>query len=417
MEAAREALAHYRAALRDRNVALLLAGGIVSEIGDWFNTVALISLSYRLGDGSLAVGGMFAMRMVIRLIFQGPAGAFVDRHAGRALLLATQLIMAAIAASFAILVALPKLWLLYVLVIALETVNCVARPAFMVELRAEAPAERRAAANGALFAGQTTAQLIGPVLGAVALAALGAGPVFLLNGLTFLGVALAVALLRGSPHSLAEPAGDKVGEASSPRPAVDTGKGGYRLLLRRADLGLYALVCASLALLVQATVTLFIVRAAALGLEDGAVGLFFAAVGVGSIAGSVVAGGRKSGTLSLYPAAIAMGICALAVAWFGLAWSTAVAILALVIAGFATDFYEVVGLTYFQGSLPEGVFARFYSVFVLALSAGALVGAFAGPLGEESFGLPVTLVALAAPGFALAILLAIYSRRTEPESS
>src|SRR5215207_11602467 len=110
-------VSQYRAVLADRNVALLLGAGIVSEIGDWFNTVALISLAYGFGDGALGVGGMFAARMLTRLICQGPAGAYVDRHAGRSLLFTNQLLMAVIASSFAILVLVPELWLLYLLVI------------------------------------------------------------------------------------------------------------------------------------------------------------------------------------------------------------------------------------------------------------------------------------------------------------
>src|SRR5215207_11319652 len=116
-------LNQYRAVLAERNVALLLGAGTVSEIGDWFNTVALISLAYGFGDGALGVGGMFAVRMLMRLIFQGPAGTFVDRHAGRTLLFTSQLVMAVIAASFALLIIVPSLWLLYLLVVLLEATN------------------------------------------------------------------------------------------------------------------------------------------------------------------------------------------------------------------------------------------------------------------------------------------------------
>src|SRR5687768_2630337 len=136
-------LNQYRAVLVDRNMALLLGAGVVSELGDWFNTVALISLAYGFGDGALGVGGMFAARMLMRLVLQVPAGALVDRHAGRTLLFASQLVMAVIAGSFALLIVVPRLWLLYLLVILLEVTNCIARPAFMVELKAEAPVEQR----------------------------------------------------------------------------------------------------------------------------------------------------------------------------------------------------------------------------------------------------------------------------------
>src|SRR5215212_7597402 len=243
-------LNQYRAVLAERNVALLLGAGIVSEIGDWFNTVALISLAYGFGDGALGVGGMFAARMLMRLLCQGPAGAYVDRHAGRTLLFANQLLMAVIASSFAILVMIPQLWLLYSLVILLEVANCIARPAFMVELKLEAPEEHRSAANGILFAGMTTAQLVGPVLGALVLGPLGTALVFVTNGVTFLGVAIAVTQQRGglTANRMNENLRGHANPAGTGK--LEPNVIGYRWLLRRQDLSFYMLVCLSLALLV-----------------------------------------------------------------------------------------------------------------------------------------------------------------------
>jgi predicted MFS family arabinose efflux permease len=408
--ALRRALAHYRTLFAERDVALLLGAGVVSEIGDWFNIVALISLSYGFGDGALGVGGMFATRMVTRLLCQGPAGAFVDGHAGRRLLFTSQLVMAVVASSFALLVLVPELWLLYALVILLEATNCIVSPAFMVELKAEAPTEQRSAANGILTASMSTAQLIGPLLGALVLAPFGAAAVFALNGVTFLAVALAVTQLDGGLRATRTvvPDQDELTPPLSARP--DAGASSYGWLLRRQDLSLYVLACLGVALLVRATITLFIVRAVALGLGDSGIGLFYAAVGTGSIAGSVVAGARARHPTPLYPAAVAMALCATALTVFGAVNGVVLAIVALVIAGFATDFYEVVGLTYFQNSIPDAVYARFISVFYVALSAGGLVGALGGPALERMLGAGTSLLVLAAPSFALALGLALMSR-------
>ncbi len=105
-----------------------------------------------------------------------------------------------------------------------------------------------------------------------------------------------------------------------------------------------------------------------------------------------------------------MGLCALALAAFGAVGTAALAIVALAIAGFSTDFYEVVGLTHFQQSIPDAVYGRFFSVFLIALSAGGLVGALAGPALEQLVGVGASLVTLAAPGIALALVLAYMSR-------
>jgi predicted MFS family arabinose efflux permease len=353
---------------------------------------------------------MFAVRMLVRLIFQGPAGTFVDRHAGRKLLFTSQLVMAVIASSFALLIVVPALWLLYLLVILLEVTNCIAHPAFMVELRAEAPEEQRSAANGILFASGTTAQLVGPVLGALVLAPFGAGAVFALNGLTFFGVAVAVAKLRGGLNARTKV--ENVQEDANPLVSgkLEPSVRGYAWLLRRRDLSMYMFVCLSLTLLVQATITLFVVRAVTLDLGDGGVGLFYSAVAAGAVGGSIVAGARPQFAASLYPTAIAMGLCAVALAVFGVADSVLFSLVALVIAGFATDFYEVAGLTYFQNAIPDPVYARFYSVFLLALSAGALIGALAGPALERVLGVGMSLVVLAVPSLVLALALGSLSR-------
>lgn len=402
--AVRRAAALYRTALTDRNVALLIGAGFASEIGDWFNTVALISLSYDLSDSVAGVGGMLAIRMAARLLLQGPAGALVDRYQGRRLLFASQIAMGVAAAAFALLLWVPSLWLLLALAVLLEAINCIARPAFMVELRQESPEELRAAALGTLYASATTAQLIGPALGAAALLPLGPFAVFALNGLTFFGVALAVAAMKGGLRQEAPLS------ARSATPGESVQRTGYGWLLRERDLVFYSLVSLSLALLVQATITLFVLKAHAFGFENSGVGIFFTAVAIGSVTGSIIAGGLNQDTLTLLPAAVAMAICGVSLAAFGAANAAVLALLFLAIAGFATDFYEVVGLSYFQHAIPEEVYGRFFSVFLLALSTGGLIGALAAPMLEPRIGAERTVIALALPSIVLALLFSLKSR-------
>ena len=417
--ALRQSLGRYRRVLADRDATILLAAGFASEIGDWFNTVALISLSFHYGEGALGVGGLLAVRMVPRLLLQGPAGALVDRWPHRRLLLATQLLMAIVASSFAVLTIAPSLWLLYLLVLLLETLGTVARPAFMAALKDAVPSEHRAAANGAFFAAMTVAQLVGPLLGALVLAPLGAAAVFAANGLTFLGVAAAVTRLRGglSADLGAVAVADSAAEPATPAatPAEIPENVGYGWLLRRRDLGLYALVSLSLALLAHATIALFIIRANTLGLGDGGVGIFYAAVAVGSLVGSVVAGAGLAGNrTALYRVAIAAGGCALALTVFGVAGNLALAVVALAIAGFTIDYHEVTAISYFQDRLPDSIFGRFFSLFLMALSAGGLVGALVSPVLERSVGVSGALAVLAVPGIGFALVLAAVIKRVQP---
>lgn len=409
-----DGLRRYRGLLRDRRTATLLGAGMVSEIGDWFNTVALLAVAYEVGGGSLGVGFVLALRLAPRLVFQGPAGALVDRWPGAGLLVGSQLAMGIIAAAFALLVLVPELWLLCLLIVLLEGVNTVAWPAFRVQLVRETPPDQFAAVNGLLSIGLTAAQFVGPVLGGLVLLALGPAPVFLLNGLTFAGVAAAFAWVQrgragdAAPDVAAEAAPTQADDAA----AADTGSDpdeprGYGWLLRQTDLALFAVAALGVTIVIRGAISLFVERADALGLGEAGPGYFYAAVGLGAVVGGVgVGAGSHAGPGALRGAAVAMAACAAAIAGFGAVGSVAAAIAALALAGLATNVYEVLALTYFQHRLPADRYGRFMAVFILALGFGGIIGALAAPLlAELGMGVAGALALLAIPGVALALTL------------
>ena len=388
----------YRRLLGQREAVHLIAAGIVSELGDWFNAVALMALAFDLGDGALGVGGMLALRMVPRLVLQAPAGALVDRWPGRRLLVLSHLVMAAIAAAFVVVLIVPELWLLYTLVLALEAVNTVAWPAFRVQLTRETPPEQFAAVNGLLSILLTTAQFLGPLLGGLVLVAFGPAAVFLVNGLSFLAVAIVAARVTsaGAP-------GGQAAHGTSAAP-TDSATRGYGWLLRRADLTLFAGAALGVTAVVRGATALFVVRADELGLGEGGPGYFFAAVGLGAVVGGAFAGaGSHTGRTALRGAAVAMIVCAAALVGFGAAGASVAGLVALAVAGLATNVYEVLGLTYFQHQLPPGLYGRFMSLFMLALGIGGIAGALAGPLVQTDLAVAAALAVIALPGVALAV--------------
>jgi len=396
---------------------LLLGSAFVSEIGDWFNIVALLALAARFGDGALGVGVMLAVRMAPRLLFQVPAGAIVDRFASPRFLVAVQLIMGLIASSFALVAAVPNVWLLYGLVFALETMNTVAWPAYRVQLGRSVPETQRGPANGVLGLSMTVGQLVGPTVGWGVLAVAAPTAVFLLNGLTFVGNAVAVSRLDRRPaHEIAPELDAPTGVGA----AAPAGAGGYRWLLRRPELVAYAGLFLTATLMIQGTIALFVTRATMLGLGEHGTGVFYTSVAVGSILGSTVAGaGAYRNRRALYVVAGALVVMALALATFGVADGIPLAIGALVAAGVGTDIGEVVGTTHFQYRLPEALWGRFLSIFLVGVGTGGMVGALAGPLLARAVGTPTTLVLLATPvvlmGGVLASMVRGNDTAAEPE--
>ena len=396
----------YRAVIGERAPRRLLGAALLSEIADWFNIVAVIALAARFGDDTLAVGVTLALRLVPRLVLQGPAGALVDRARGRGLLVASQLVMAVVAGAFALLSPYPELWLLWTLTVLLETANVIALPAFRAFLAAVTPREQRGAANGLLQVGMTVAHLVGPLIGLAVLASSGAVPVFLANALTF--VITAVVVLR---LPIAAAPASEVHKSADESDRTTGQVIGYRWLIGQRDLAAYMALHAAIGVIVQAAVALFVIRAITIGWAETGFGGFYTAVAIGSIIGGLVAGmGIHQHGSALYRVAGALAGCAIALAVFGATETALLALAALLVAGLATDIGEVTALTYFQQRLPDEVYGRFFSLFLIALGGGGIVGALLGPVLARAVGSSLALAVLGAPVVVLAIGLSGVTR-------
>ncbi len=102
---------------RNRNYRYTWMGQIVSEVGDHFNNIAVFDLVLRGGrpHSGLLVAGIMLARGV-SMILAGPlAGVVLDRLDRKRVMIASDLIRAALAAAFIITVKNPDPWVLYVL--------------------------------------------------------------------------------------------------------------------------------------------------------------------------------------------------------------------------------------------------------------------------------------------------------------
>ncbi|MBA2755674.1 MAG: MFS transporter [Chloroflexia bacterium] len=401
--ATRTSVDRYRALGNAPDVRRLLAAAAGSYIGDRFNTIALIALSFKLGDSALGVGGMLALMVLPRLLVQGMAGSLVDRYPGKRLLVLTQLAMAVVAGSFALLAVFPSLWLLYGLTLAMAIVRTVDMPAFEKRLMVLTPREQRGTANAVHMLAMTAGEIVGPLLGGIVLALAGTTPLFVINALTFMVLVRVTASLPDR-IAAAAPWTDPLSVATSvPVPGL-----GYRMLMRRSDVRLYVAMIAGTAVLILGAIPLFISRAHDLGLDDGAVGLFYATMGVGSLIGGMFAGaGTYLTRRSLAIAAVAGFVGALGLIGFGFAGNVPLALGGLIVFGLIADLEEVSALTYFQHALPEAVFGRFFSLFLMATGAGGVIGSLGGPALAEVIGIGTALAVLAVPVLVVATIFGV----------
>ena len=403
-----EALRRYTGILQEPLPRRFLIAQLLSSIGDWFNFVAVMLVANRLGvdNGELAVGTALAIRFVPRLIFQGPAGALSDRFRGPHLLILSQAGMGLLALSLVLLRWLPELWLLYSIIFLLEALYTVSRPAFMVLLIRIVPPPQRAAANGLIGIGLTAAQFVGAALGGLVSAWTTETTLFIINSLTFFVLALLIWQVRHSIPAQAE--GAPLPEMTSDGvPALSS----YRDLARQRDVMIYLAQQASIVILIQAATALFVTRALELGQPDSASGLLLSMVGLGLLAGSLLGGaGQYDTRRALRIVAVTEVASGLGLVIFGLTDVWTVALATLVLTGFASQISDVAGSTHFQNRLPEEIYGRFFSLFLLALSVGGLVGALLGPVLQQHLSTGRTLTVLFLPALLTSVALAWTSR-------
>ena len=187
--------------LRHRNYALLWAGGLVSIIGSWMQTVAVGALvishtGKALWAVVIAAGAFLPIGLLSPL-----GGALADRIPRRAALIAGNLVDGAVALVIALLVADGKdgPGILTLLVTVQGCVSALISPfqqAILPDLVPRSEFLAAASLNSAQF---NLGRVIGPALAGGAVAAFGYPIAFVANAVSFLAVVLALVFIRLGP--------------------------------------------------------------------------------------------------------------------------------------------------------------------------------------------------------------------------
>ena len=188
------------AALRHRNFRLYLMGQGLSQSGTWMQTVAMGWLVLKVTGSGGMLGLVSAAQFTPTLLFGAFAGTLADRHSRWHMLQITQVLAASIAMALGIMVVTDTIsvWSLFVLAAAFGTVNAFDMPirsSFVYEL--VGPED----ITSAVGIGSTTnnvARIFGPAAAGVLIAAFGLAVPFMVNGVSFLAITIALLLMRRS---------------------------------------------------------------------------------------------------------------------------------------------------------------------------------------------------------------------------
>lgn len=197
----KSALKFLMRALAYRNYRLFFGGQSLSLIGTWMQQVAMSWLVYRMTNSAFLLGLVGFTGQIPTVIFGSFAGVYADRLNRRNLLIATQALSMsqAFGLAFLTLTGSIAVWHLIVLSIILGMVNAVdvpARQSFVVDMvENKNDLGNAIALNSFMFNG---ARLVGPSIAGILIAYVGEGFCFLLNGISFFFIILALLAMRSS---------------------------------------------------------------------------------------------------------------------------------------------------------------------------------------------------------------------------
>ncbi len=192
--------------LESRNYRLFFIGQGISLIGSWITQIASIWLVYELTNNALMLGvvGFFSQ---IPSFFMTPFGGIVvDRFSRHKILVVTQVLsmLQSLALAFLTLTGIIRIEYIILLSVVQGVVNAFdmpARQSFVTEMVEKKENLANAIAlNSSLFNG---ARLIGPAIGGLLIAAVGAGACFLIDGISYIAVIISLLSMRIKPREIA----------------------------------------------------------------------------------------------------------------------------------------------------------------------------------------------------------------------
>lgn len=366
---------------RDARFSAFWLAGTISLFGDRLHQIALGVMVLAVTGSAMQTGLVF-LAATLPNLFLGPiAGTFVDRWNQKHAMIASDLIRAGLVITLPF-VAEVNIWLVYPIVFLVTTVSLFFRPAKAAIIPRIVRREDLTPANGAMWTGETMADIAGYPLAGVFVAFLGTNLAlaFWVDALTYVVSAVLLAGLVIPPAMRG--AGPRVSGAMAA--FVEELREGWHFIRGEVALFQNTMVSVVAQLSIGATLALMVVYAErSLSGETipypESYAVIEAAIGVGNLVGGFVVGAigarLRKGWLVISGFAV-MGLATIAL---GLTSNELLAIGAAVVIGIFNLVYVIPSQTLFAERTPEGMMGR-----VVAIRASIVMGALTGAMAVSS---------------------------------
>jgi MFS family permease len=394
----REGIDAFAAVWANRSLRRLQLANAGSVLGNWAYLVALLVYAYEQG-GAADVALVSVLRLIPAALVSPFTSALGDRVSRKAVMIAADLLRAALMVGIGLVIAVGgPTGAVYALVTVAAVVATTFRPALaaMLPSLARTP-EELTAANVSTSSVTSVGAVVGPMIGAVLLAATTVEAVFYFNAVTFVLSALLVAGVRleRAERAVKHPR-NPLGREAIAGFAVLAADSRMRLLT--ALFSAQTLVGGGLAVFIA--VTAFELTDAG---QEG-VGFLNTALGVGGILGGIAALGIIGRQRLASDFGLGLVLMGAPLALLGAVPGIWAGLLALGVIGLGNTVTDVSGFTLLQRSVPDEVLARAFGALQSLLLGALGLGALLAPLLIELLGARFCLIVV---GSVLPALVAI----------
>ncbi|HVG19283.1 MAG TPA: MFS transporter [Blastocatellia bacterium] len=396
-EVAGRSVGYFEVLRNNQNFRRLWIGRVISQTGDWFNSVALFTLLLSLTGSSESIGYILILKL-LPTFFVGPlAGVVADRFNRKTIMIVTDLLRGVLVLGFLLVQSPDQVWLVYVITAIEVVLLSFFEPAESAAVPSIVSREELLSANGLSGASWSVTLAFGAALGGFVTGAFGRNTAFVIDALSFLVSAAYISAVRfPSPPpergrsekrlSLAEATGvtDFIEGARYLRSNLPV----MALLLVKSGWGLGGGVLLLL--------TIFGKQEFPLGREGSAsIGLLYASRGFGALIGPVIARWITSGAPRTMRQSIGVAFFVSALFYLLVAHSTSLPMVMLFVIGAHAggSIQWVFSTTLLQMIVPNKFLGRVFALEIALLTLSMSVSTYFTGYGLDHAALSVRQMA------------------------
>ncbi|HVQ37393.1 MAG TPA: MFS transporter [Pyrinomonadaceae bacterium] len=177
----------------NRGFRQLWLGQVVSQLGDWFNTIAVYTIILDLTGSGRNIGLLLVARFLPSFIFGSLSGVVADRFSRRSIMIVTDLLRALVVLGFLLVRRADQLWLIYCLTVLQLGLSTFFEPAKTAVIPSIVSDRELVAANAISSVTWSVMLTLGAFVGGIVTGVFGSDVAFILDALTYLVSAVLIA--------------------------------------------------------------------------------------------------------------------------------------------------------------------------------------------------------------------------------